>query len=513
MKKYIKIQHPIRGTIPFALFPFQEKTLTDFVSHDFNIVLKSRQMGISTLVAAYSLWLMVFNKDKNILVISTKQEVAKEIVSKVRFANGKLPSWLKVKADEDNRLSLKFANGSRIQATSSSGDAGRSFALSLLVIDEAAFIEGVDDIWTSAFPTLSTGGKAIILSTPNGVGNFFHKTWKDAENKKAIGDKLFNPIKLPWNLHPERNQTWRDQQTAVAKSPKEASQECDCDFLTSGTTLVELSTIEYYRDAIMTEPQECRGIDRSEWIWEYPDYSRSYIVCADVARGDGTDYSAYHVLDIETLNQCAEYKGQVDTTTFGHMLINTATMYNNALLIVENTGIGWAALQVAIDKNYPNLFYSTTDLKYVEVQRQIVTKFYTEEKKMVPGFSTTLKTRPLIISRLEQYFRDKSVNIYSSRMLGELETFVWKTGKVEAMTGYNDDLCMSLGIGLWVRDTALKLRQQSQDYSRAIAGGLKRAEYTGSTPVFTSRINNRGYESWHMKVGALGHVENLTQWL
>lgn len=381
-----------------------------------------------------------------------------------------------------------------------------------IISHNCAFIDGVDEIWTAAYPTLSTGGKSIILSTPNGVGNFFHKMWKDAEEKKLTATKPFNQIKLPWHLHPERDQNWRDQQTEVAKTPKEAAQECDCSFLTSGATLVDLSIVEWYKENVQRDPVECRGVDRAEWIWEYPDYSRTYIVSGDVARGDGTDYSTYHVLDAETLNQCAEYKGQIGTTEFGHMLVNIATIYNKALLIVENTGIGWAPLQVVIDSGYPNTFYSTLDLKYVEVQRQLITKFYSEEKKMVPGFSTTLKTRPLIISRLEQYFRDKAVNIYSSRMIGELETFIWDKGKVVAMSGYNDDLCMALGIGLWVRDTALRLKQQSQEYSRAMVDKIGKSEYTGSTAVFTNKNQSSGYESWNMRIGKQNQTENLT-WL
>lgn len=508
MKKYVKIQHPLRGTISFSLYPFQEKTLTEFHEFDFNIVLKSRQMGISTLVAAYSLWLMLFYTDKNILVISKTQEVAKEIVSKVRFANDNLPSWLKVQALDNNKLSLKLKNGSRILAVSSASDAGRSFALSLLIIDEAAFIDKIDEIWTAAYPTLSTGGRAIILSTPNGVGNLFHKMWKDAEAKK----NNFNTIKLPWDLHPERDQTWRDKQTEIAKSPKEAAQECDCDFLTSGATVVDLAIIEYYKESIKRDPIECRGMDKSEWIFEYPDYSRTYIVCADVARGDGGDYSAYHVLDAETLNQCVEYKGQIDLVSFGHQLVNIATMYNKALLIVENTGVGFGTIQTIVDSGYPNTFYSTVDLKYVEVQRQLVTKYYSEEKKMVPGFSTTLRTRPLIISRLEQYFRDKAVNIFSTRTLGELETFIWDKGKAVAMEGYNDDLVMSLGIGLWVRDTALRLKFESLAYNRAIVGKIERVQYTGSAPVFTSRTAFAGQEAWNMKIGRDGKTESL-KWL
>jgi hypothetical protein len=508
MIKYVKIQHPIRGTISFALYPFQQQTLKDFHTFDFNIVLKSRQMGISTLVAAYSLWLMLFHTDKNILVISKTQEVAKEIVSKVRFANDNLPSWLKRQALDNNKLSLKLNNGSRIVAVSSASDAGRSFALSLLIIDEAAFIDKIDEIWTAAYPTLSTGGRAIVLSTPNGVGNLFHKMWKDAEAKK----NNFNTIKLPWHLHPERDQIWRDKQTEVAKSPKEAAQECDCDFLTSGATVVDLAIIEYYKESIKRDPIECRGMDRSEWIFEYPDYSRTYIVCADVARGDGGDYSAYHVLDAETLNQCVEYKGQIDLVSFGHQLVNIATMYNKALLIVENTGVGFGTIQTIVDSGYPNTFYSTVDLKYVEVQRQLVTKYYSEEKKMIPGFSTTLRTRPLIISRLEQYFRDKAVNVFSIRTLGELETFIWDKGKAVAMEGYNDDLVMALGIGLWVRDTALRLKFESMQYNRAMMDKIERVQYTGSAPVFTSRSQLAGQESWNMKIGRQGQVESL-KWL
>ena len=202
MKKYCQIQHPTRGRIPFKLYPFQEKSLEDLSDHDYNIILKSRQLGISTLSAGYSLWLMLFQEDKNVLVIATKQEVAKNLVTKVREMHNYLPSWLKGTTVEDNKLSLRFKNGSQIKAVSSSGDAGRSEALSLLVIDEAAFIDKIDEIWASAQQTLATGGKAIILSTPNGTGNFFHKTWVAAEE----GRNKFNTIRLHWSLHPERDQ-------------------------------------------------------------------------------------------------------------------------------------------------------------------------------------------------------------------------------------------------------------------------------------------------------------------
>ena len=140
------------------------------MKHDYNIVLKARQLGLSTLTAGYSLWMMLFHEDKNILVIATKQEVAKNLVTKVRVMHKELPKWLKQGCAEDNKLSLRYNNGSQIKAISSTGEAGRSEALSLLIIDEAAFIKNIDEIWTAAQSTLSTGGKCIALSTPNGMG-------------------------------------------------------------------------------------------------------------------------------------------------------------------------------------------------------------------------------------------------------------------------------------------------------------------------------------------------------
>ena len=133
MRKYCIIQHPTKGKMFFNLYPFQEDALTELKEHRYNIILKSRQLGISTLSAGYALWCMLFKSDYNVLVIATKQDVAKNLVTKVRVMHDNLPSWLKGKSVEDNKLSLRFKNGSQIKAISSKGDAGRSEALSLLV--------------------------------------------------------------------------------------------------------------------------------------------------------------------------------------------------------------------------------------------------------------------------------------------------------------------------------------------------------------------------------------------
>lgn len=520
MRHYVKIQHPVRGTILFDLFPFQEETLQSFADFKYNIILKSRQMGISTLVASFCLWLMIFNKDKNILIVSLKQDDAKDVITKVRHANENLPTWLKVKCVEDNRLSVKLANGSQVQGASTTKKSGVGKALSLLIIDEAALIEEADDLWTSAQPTLSTGGNAIVLSTPRGVGNWFHQMWVGAnENYDGkVGKNGFHPITLPWHLHPERNAEWRRIEGDKQGSPKKASQEYDCDFLASGETVVDLIIVQFYKKTYMKDPQDVRGADKGLWIWEYPNYNHPYIVCADVARGDGMDYSACHVLDIggEQTVQAAEYKGSYGTTDFGSFLVGLATEYNNALLIVERESIGWATITEIIRREYKHLFYSSADLRYVDVQRQLNNRYDSEDKKLVPGFSTNIKTRPLVISHLEQYFREKAIIIQSKRTLTELETFIWKNGKAQAMSEkYNDDLVMSLGIGLWVRDTALKLRQQGIELTKVGLGkiGMNKIE---DVPVYKQNQMKSGTEQWRMKTGRQGfgsqNIEDL-RWL
>ena len=493
MKKYCFIQHPQRGRIQFALFPFQEKMLKLFSDNPYSIVLKSRQLGISTLSAGYSLWMMLFNKDKNILCIATKQETAKNMVTKVKFMYENLPSWLKVEASENNKLNLRLKNGSQIKATSAASDAGRSEAVSLLIIDEAAFIENIGEIWASAQQTLATGGGCIAISTPYGTGNWFHQTWIRAENK----ENDFLPIRLPWFVHPERDQVWRDRQDELLGDPRMAAQECDCDFSTSGDVVFYPEYMEFYEKTYIKEPLERRGTDRNLWVWEPCDYSRDYMVIADVARGDGKDYSAFHIFDIENATQVGEYKGQVSTKDFGHILTAIATEYNNALLVVENANIGWSTIQTIIEKNYPNLYYSP---KSDNLDVSTYLHNYENNSSMTAGFTMSSRTRPMVIGKFQEYVADKGVTIQSKRLLEEMKTFIWKYGRAEAQQGYNDDLIMSFGIGLYVRDTALKFRQHGVDVTKAALGSFHKTVTSYQGAYFSTGQDN----PYHMDNGKGG---------
>lgn len=227
IKKYLYIQHPVKGRLPFELYPFQEECIQGFLDYKFNIVLKSRQLGLSTTTSAYCLWMAMFRQDANIMIMATKLETSKNMIQKIRTTFKMLPPWmlniLDLKEPEAESVKyIKFNNGSKIAAIPTSADAGRGEALTLLVVDEAAHVDVLEDLWLGLYPTLSTGGRAIIFSTPNGK-NFFYQLWAGADTGeyeegkvglhcKGVGKNKFHGIKLPWYVHPERDEQWFEDQ-------------------------------------------------------------------------------------------------------------------------------------------------------------------------------------------------------------------------------------------------------------------------------------------------------------
>ncbi len=499
MKKYCVIQHPTKGKIPFQLFPYQEDAIDKFNQFDRNIILKSRQLGISTLIAGYSLWMILFNNDKNILVVAIDQQTSKNLVTKVRVMYENLPSWLRLKSAEDNKLSLRLVNGSQIKAVASTGTSGRSEALSLVIIDEAAFVDNAEELWASLQQTLSTGGRGIILSTPNGTGNFFHKLWTAAES----GQNKFNTLRLPWQVHPERDINWRKRQDEEL-GIRLAAQECDCDFSTSGNTVIDPVILGEILKSSVKDPLYTRGFDNNLWVWQQPDYSKDYIVTADVARGDGSDYSGFHVIEVESMEQVAEYKGQLSTKDYGNMLVSIATEYNDALLVVENANVGWATIDQIITRGYKNLYYSYKDNLFDS--DAFLTRGYDIANKsdMVAGFTMSHKIRPLAISKMDLYIRERVCTIRSRRLIDELLVFVWKNDKAQAQSGYNDDLVLSYAQGMWVRDTALKLRQAGIELNKMAVSNIQKTMAIRTT-------NNLNTNPWKVETKN-GNQEDIT-WL
>jgi hypothetical protein len=472
INNYVKIAHPIKGLVPFKLYNFQEDVVKDFEDYRFNIVLKARQLGLSTTTAAYITWLLLFHRNKNVVIMATKLATAANLVKKVKLAMKSLPEWMKIsKMVINNRNSFELANGSQVKAISTSGDAGRSEALSLLVLDEAAIIENMEHLWAGLYPTLSTGGNCIILSTPNGVGNLFHKLYTEAEE----GANDFNPVKLLWDRHPERDQAWLEKETRNM-SPREIAQELMCSFNTSGATLLSGTDLQLIGENIK-EPKYKTGFDRNLWIWETYDEAQKYLLIADVARGDGEDFSAVQIMNINNMEQVAEYQGKLPLDLFARFIYDTSKEYGHCLTVVENNSIGISVLEKLKDLGHPNLYYSKkSSHEYVE-------NAYDEMDGVIPGFSNTTKTRPLIIAKLEEFIRNKAISINSLRIYNEFKTFVWNNGKAEAMRSYHDDLVMAMAIACWVRDTALIINKKEIQYKKALLGSLRTTRSTLNTSL------------------------------
>jgi hypothetical protein len=460
--RYVKIQHPTRGTIPFDTFSFQDDCVNSFNDHRFNIILKSRQLGMSTLVAAYAVWLVLFQKDKNVLIIATKLSVAQNFIKKVKTVLRNMPKWLILpEVVSNNKQLIEFSHGSSIKAIPTSDDAGRSEALSLLIVDEAAFVKNFDELWMGLYPTISTGGRVILLSTPNGVGGQYHKLYVGAES----GSNEFNPIKIPWDAHPERDNEWFKATTANL-SKRQVSQEYLCDFATSGETFLTGEDIDWVRSLVQS-PVERMGPDRNVWVWKYPLSDHNYIVSADIARGDSKDFSTFHIIDSSAGEVVAEYKGKIPPDRFGDILNEFGIMYNKALLIPENNSYGYATIVRLRDLGYPRMYHNKRKGTYIG-------DYVPAQDINTAGFTTSGKSRNQILTKLEEVIRNKSLKIYSSRFSEEIKTFAWKGAKAQAAKGYNDDLVMSLAIGVWVYDASDTYGHDSNILNEAMLKAMSR---------------------------------------
>lgn len=460
--RYLKIQHPLKGLIPFKTFDFQDDCVIDFNDHRFNIILKSRQLGLSTLVAAYAVWQACFYKEKNILIIATKLAVAQNFIRKVKTYIKSMPKWLLVPTiTANNKQQVEFSNGSQIKAVPTSEDAGRSEALSLLIVDEAAFVRNFDELWMGLYPTLSTGGRAILLSTPNGVGGQYHEIYTKAERK----ENEFNAIKLMWDVHPERDDEWFNKETKNM-SKKQVAQELLCDFSSSGDTFLTNDVLENIR-TLTKNPIEKSGPGGNIWYWEYPIIGVKYTVSCDIARGDSGDYSTFHVINCKDMSVASEFKGKIPPDQFASVVYDIANRFNESIICPENNAYGYTMLVKLQELGYKNIYFSQEKEKY---------KYLYGDASNIgkAGFTTSKESRDKILANLEESLRNNQIKTYSSRLYSELKTFIWNGKKITAMKGYNDDLIMSLAIGCWLSNSSSNnYSHVQQEQANAILRGME----------------------------------------
>lgn len=467
INKYCKVQHPVQGTISFKTYDYQNEVIQALEDHRFNIVLKSRQLGLSTVSAAYTAWLATFHKDKNIIIIATKLETAQNFLKKVKFILRSMPQWLLLPSYEDNKRQVTFSNGSVVTAIPTSEDAGRSEAVSLLVIDEAAIIKDAEELWAGLYPTLSTGGRAILISTPKGVGNLFHKLWVQAEN----GQNEFHTIKLPWNVHPERDDGWFYKETKNM-SPRQIAQEMLCDFATSGDTFLPVDALE--RLMMATEPPIAKEDSGGMWVWKRPIPEHKYILTSDVARGDARDFSTMHIVDIDVREIVAEYMGKVPPEILANMIKTRASEYNNAFVCVEKNTFGYFTNMLLKKDEYPHLYYERAEGD--------VFRYTSRDPAEMPGFTTSAKSKVQILTKLEEVLRTGKLVTKSQRLYDQLKTFVWNNNKAEALKDAFDDLVISAALAAWLLEGASATHVDDQAIVLAMLKATH-AEVNTASPV------------------------------
>jgi hypothetical protein len=237
--------------------------------------------------------------------------------------------------------------------------------------------------------------------------------------------------------------------------------------LASGLTVINPIDITRMEKETLLEPKYKAGFDRNVYIWKAFEAGKTYLASVDVSRGDGEDFSTFHILEVESMEQVVEYKGKPDADTFSNMLYTVGNEYGGCLLVVENNTYGFNILQKLIDMEYSNLYYSLKgSLDYIDAIQAI------GRSDTIPGFTTSMKTRPIILAKLEEYIRNKVLTIRSKRLISELKTFVWQYGKPQPLKGFHDDLIIPMGIACWIRETALIENKKEMAYKKAFLNAM-----------------------------------------
>jgi len=459
--RYVKILHPKFGTIPFVLYKYQRRVIHEYENNRFNMISKFRQGGLSTVTVLWGLWKCMFQKDQQIYFLSKTDREALAAGDIARRAMDNFPYWIYDKNNADiTKHEKNFSDvGSKICFYTP--EAARGKSATYIMIDEAAFIDKMDEHWKAMYPVIATGGHIEIISTVNGLGNWYEETYHEAQ----AGRNFFNIIDLDYWEHPVyANPEWAEAMKANL-GEKGWQQEVLRDFLGSGETYISSNVITQYDKATRNtglsrnafskwtnesqQKQNCP--DGALWIWKEPMSGHEYIIGVDCAEGVGKDgdNSCFQVLDAISLEQVAEfYSNLVPPNVFAQILNQIGIYYNTATIVVENNAIGGAVINsLSNDLGYESIYYES---------RKSSTKL---------GIKMSPSNRPILLEAMQNRLMNGSVRINSQRLVGELKTFIYSPQKkrAEAIKGKHDDAIMALCLALYVRDERLRGMPLSMD--------------------------------------------------
>ena len=446
-KNFLKIQHPTRGSIPFVPYEYQERLIMSYHNYKQSIGMLPRQMGKTTCATGYLLWYTQFVPESQVLIAAHKYEGAQDIMNRYRFGYENLPDFIRAGVHTYNRNSIEYDNGSRIQATTTTENTGRGKSLSLIYCDEFAFVqppEKAKEFWTALSPTLSTGGKCIITSTPNSDEDQFALIWTEANkkfdehgNEQPLGQNGFYSYFAHWSEHPDRDEAWAAQERSKIGEER-FRREFDCEFLIFDETLINAVKLAELKGV---EPTMTMG--QTRWYKEINPQA-TYLVALDPSLGTGGDYGAIQVFEMPSMTQVAEWRHNLTPiqAQVKHMreilryiaeraseLGGTPQIYYS----VENNTLGEAALITISDlgeENFAGLFLSEP------IRKGHVRKFR-------KGFNTTHRSKVTACSQLKNMIEQHKMVIKSKPLISELKTFVAHGVGFGAKTGEHDDLVSS----------------------------------------------------------------------
>lgn len=465
-EKYIQIVNVDKGLIPITLYDYQKKMLASLAENRFTIVATARQAGKTTAISAGILWYIIFHPEKTVALLANKGDTAREILGRIQLAFQHLPKWLQQGVVEWNKGSFVLENNSRVIAAATSSDAIRGYAINMLFIDEAAFIENWDEFFTSVYPTISSGTstKVVLVSTPNGL-NHFHKLWNEAE----LGTNPYHPIKVMWHDVPGRDEEWRKATLASMGNDQEKfDQEYGVEFLGSSGTLIAGWKLKELVGSILKPVHELNGL--SQYI--KPEKGRVYCCVVDVSRGKGMDYSAFQMIDVTTMpyRQVCTFRDNMTTPAdYASIIHQICKNYNDASVLVEINDIGGqVADALHYDFEYENILYTENNGR---AGKRISAGFKGSTER---GLRTTKPVKSIGCSMLKLLIEQNQLIIHDHATVSELTTFSRKNNSFEAETGCHDDLVMCLVLFSWLSDqnyfrnivdinTLMKLRDKSDD--------------------------------------------------
>ena len=446
METFMKIQHPTKGEMEFHPYPFQKRLIESYNNNRFSISMLPRQTGKTTCAAGYIIWYAMFYPNSSILIAAHKYAGASDIMSRVRYSYEMLPEWIKAGVVQYNRNSIEFDNGSKIMATTTTENTGRGMSLTMIYCDEFAFVQPPDkakEFWTSLSPTLSTGGKCMITSTPNSDEDQFAMIWKEANkrfdeygNDKIVGTNGFYAMKAHWSEHPDRDETWAETEKARIGEER-FRREHECEFIIFDETLINSITLA---DMEGTNPVENTGQVR--WF-KRPTPGHTYMVALDPSMGTGGDFAAIQVFELPTFDQVGEWR-------------HNETPMNQQIKILQ--GINKHIHDTIIEKDAsanPQIFYSMENnaigeaalLRVMDIGEENIMGMFLSEpirkghrRKFRRGFNTTAKFKIDACTKFKELVENNKLKVNSKLLVTELKDFVATGLSFKAKPGQHDDL-------------------------------------------------------------------------